>query len=140
MGYLLASFERTSAIGRSSAAPSAKNPAEAGLKVEVSSIRLLWLCSWCRAVDGGVRIAQIPPLAESVPPKLYGGTERVVSWLTEELIALGHEVTLLASGDSVTRGRLVPIIPRAICLSGRGRVLSSLCGPAQRGRQGRRGI
>ena len=50
-----------------------------------------------------MRIAQIPPLAESVPPKLYGGTERVVSWLTEELIALGHEVTLLASGDSVTR-------------------------------------
>ena len=64
-----------------------------------------------------MRIAQIPPLAESVPPKLYGGTERVVSWLTEELIALGHEVTLLASGDSVTRGRLVPIIPRAIRLS-----------------------
>jgi glycosyltransferase involved in cell wall biosynthesis len=64
-----------------------------------------------------MRIAQIPPLAESVPPKLYGGTERVVSWLTEELIALGHEVTLFASGDSVTSGRLVPIIPRAIRLS-----------------------
>ena len=64
-----------------------------------------------------MRIAQIPPLAESIPPKLYGGTERVVSWLTEELIALGHEVTVFASGDSLTKGRLVPIIPRAIRLS-----------------------
>jgi glycosyltransferase involved in cell wall biosynthesis len=64
-----------------------------------------------------MRIAQIPPLAESVPPKLYGGTERVVSWLTEELIALGHEVTLFASGDSVTNGTLVPVTPRAIRLS-----------------------
>jgi glycosyltransferase involved in cell wall biosynthesis len=64
-----------------------------------------------------MRIAQIPPLAESVPPKLYGGTERVVSWLTDELMALGHEVTLFASGDSRTSGKLVPIIPRAIRLS-----------------------
>ena len=52
-----------------------------------------------------------------MPPKLYGGTERVVSWLTEELIALGHEVTLFASGDSVTNGTLVPVTPRAIRLS-----------------------
>jgi len=64
-----------------------------------------------------MRIAQIAPLAESVPPKLYGGTERVVSWLTEELVALGHDVTLFASGDSRTTGRLVPVIPRAIRLS-----------------------
>jgi glycosyltransferase involved in cell wall biosynthesis len=64
-----------------------------------------------------MRIAQIAPLAESVPPKLYGGTERVISWLTEELVALGHEVTLFASGDSVTKGRLVPILPRALRLS-----------------------
>ena len=64
-----------------------------------------------------MRIAQVAPLAESVPPKLYGGTERVVSWLTEELVALGHDVTLFASGDSVTKGKLVPIIPRAIRLS-----------------------
>jgi glycosyltransferase involved in cell wall biosynthesis len=64
-----------------------------------------------------MRIAQIAPLAESVPPKLYGGTERVVAWLVEELVALGHEVTLFASGDSITRGKLVPIIPRAIRLS-----------------------
>ena len=49
-----------------------------------------------------MRIAQIAPLYESCPPKFYGGTERVVSWLTEELIHLGHDVTLFASGDSVT--------------------------------------
>jgi glycosyltransferase involved in cell wall biosynthesis len=64
-----------------------------------------------------MRIAQIAPLAESVPPKLYGGTERVVSWLTEELVAQGHDVTLFASGDSVTAGKLVPVIARAIRLS-----------------------
>ena len=50
-----------------------------------------------------MRIAQIAPLHEAVPPKLYGGTERVVSFLTEELVALGHDVTLFASGDSETR-------------------------------------
>jgi hypothetical protein len=55
-----------------------------------------------------MRIAEVAPLAESVPPKLYGGTERVVSRLTEALIDLGCEVTLFASGDSVTRTRLVP--------------------------------
>jgi glycosyltransferase involved in cell wall biosynthesis len=64
-----------------------------------------------------MRIAQIAPLAESVPPKLYGGTERVISWLTEELLALGHDVTLFASGDSTTRAALVPVIRRAIRLS-----------------------
>src|SRR5215211_1882230 len=64
-----------------------------------------------------MRIAQVAPLAESVPPKLYGGTERVVAWLTEELVALGHDVTLFASGDSATSARLVPIIPRAMRLS-----------------------
>ena len=46
-----------------------------------------------------MRIAQLAPLAEAVPPKLYGGTERVVSWLSEELVEMGHEVTLFASGD-----------------------------------------
>ena len=56
-----------------------------------------------------MRIAQVAPLAESVPPKLYGGTERVVSWLSEELVALGHDVTLFASGDSVTSARLEPV-------------------------------
>src|SRR5882672_4626275 len=65
-----------------------------------------------------MRIAQIAPLTEAIPPKLYGGTERVVSWLTEELVALGHEVTLFASGDSVTAARLEPIVPRALRLDG----------------------
>jgi glycosyltransferase involved in cell wall biosynthesis len=55
-----------------------------------------------------MRIAQVAPLYESVPPTGYGGTERVVSWLTEELVRLGHDVTLFASGDSVTRARLIP--------------------------------
>jgi glycosyltransferase involved in cell wall biosynthesis len=54
-----------------------------------------------------LRIAQVSPLYEAVPPKLYGGTERVVSYLTEELVAQGHDVTLFASGDSVTAARLV---------------------------------
>jgi glycosyltransferase involved in cell wall biosynthesis len=65
---------------------------------------------------GALRIAQVAPLHESVPPRLYGGTERVVSYLTEELVALGHEVTLFASGDSVTRARLVPTWGRALRL------------------------
>src|SRR5215213_2910072 len=58
-----------------------------------------------------MKIAQVAPLAESVPPKLYGGTERVVSWLTEELVALGHHVTLFASGDSHTTAELIPACP-----------------------------
>ena len=65
-----------------------------------------------------MKIAQIAPLVESVPPTLYGGTERVVSWLTEELVAAGHEVTLFASGDSRTTAQLVPIVPRALRLDG----------------------
>lgn len=63
-----------------------------------------------------MRIAQIAPLHESVPPKLYGGTERVVSWLTEELVQRGHEVTLFASGDSETSARLVPFRDQALRL------------------------
>src|SRR5438045_1515249 len=55
----------------------------------------------------GMRIAQVAPLFERVPPDQYGGTERVVSYLTEELVARGHTVTLFASGDSVTQARLV---------------------------------
>jgi glycosyltransferase involved in cell wall biosynthesis len=65
-----------------------------------------------------VKIAQIAPLVESVPPRLYGGTERVVSWLTEELVALGHDVTLFASGDSQTTAQLFPVVPRALRLDG----------------------
>jgi glycosyltransferase involved in cell wall biosynthesis len=64
-----------------------------------------------------MRIAQVAPLAESVPPNLYGGTERVVSWLTEELVALGHDVTLFASADSVTTARLEPVWPKPMRLT-----------------------
>ena len=63
-----------------------------------------------------MRIAQVAPLHESVPPRLYGGTERVVSFLTEELVAMGHDVTLFASGDSRTTARLVPVCERALRL------------------------
>ncbi|HTT21131.1 MAG TPA: glycosyltransferase family 4 protein [Candidatus Sulfotelmatobacter sp.] len=63
-----------------------------------------------------MRIAQVSPLYESVPPRLYGGTERVVSWLTEELLRQGHEVTLFASGDSLSNARLVPVCPQALRL------------------------
>ena len=65
-----------------------------------------------------MRIAQVAPLTESVPPKLYGGTERVISWLTEALVELGHHVTLFASGDSVTNAKLVAGWPRALRLDG----------------------
>ena len=61
-----------------------------------------------------MRIAQVAPLYESVPPRLYGGTERVVSYLTEELVNMGHEVTLFASGDSHTRARLVAACPQSL--------------------------
>ncbi len=61
-----------------------------------------------------MRIAQVAPLCESVPPSLYGGTERVVSYLTEELVRQGHEVTLFASGDSQTSARLVACCARAL--------------------------
>lgn len=63
-----------------------------------------------------MRIAQIAPLAEAVPPKFYGGTERVVSYLTEELVNLGHDVTLFASGDSVTKAELDAVWPQALRL------------------------
>jgi glycosyltransferase involved in cell wall biosynthesis len=65
-----------------------------------------------------MRIAQIAPLTESVPPALYGGTERVISWLTEELVEFGHNVTLFASGDSITNARLEPMWPRSLRLDG----------------------
>src|SRR5690348_3916327 len=65
-----------------------------------------------------MRIAQVAPLTEAIPPKLYGGTERVVYWLIEELVALGHNVTLFASGDSCTSAKLEAVWPRAIRLDG----------------------
>jgi glycosyltransferase involved in cell wall biosynthesis len=66
--------------------------------------------------ENTLKIAQIAPLIESVPPRLYGGTERIVSYLTEELVRLGHDVTLFASGDSITAADLVPCVPKALRL------------------------
>lgn len=71
-----------------------------------------------------MRIAQIAPLYEAVPPKLYGGTERVVSFLTEELVALGHNVTLFASGDSVTAAELEAVVRKPCGLTPRSATLS----------------
>jgi glycosyltransferase involved in cell wall biosynthesis len=67
-------------------------------------------------METSMRIAQIAPLTESVPPKLYGGTERAVSYITEALVDLGHDVTLFASGDSITRAKLEAVWPRALRL------------------------
>src|ERR1700761_4381764 len=63
-----------------------------------------------------MKIAQVAPLIESVPPRLYGGTERIVSYLTEELVRRGHEVTLFASGDSITGAELSSCCTRALRL------------------------
>jgi glycosyltransferase involved in cell wall biosynthesis len=63
-----------------------------------------------------MKIAQVAPLIESVPPRLYGGTERIVSYLTEELVRLGHDVTLFASGDSISSAELAPCCTRALRL------------------------
>src|ERR1700761_9726767 len=63
-----------------------------------------------------MRIAQVTPLYEAVPPRLYGGTERVVAHLTNALVELGHEVTLFASADAQTKARLVPVRDQAIRL------------------------
>lgn len=73
-----------------------------------------------------MRIAQIAPLAEAVPPKLYGGTERVIWWLTEALVDQGHDVTLFASGDSVTSARFVACAPTGLRLAGINDHLASL--------------
>src|SRR5688500_15852437 len=69
-----------------------------------------------RKGESVMRIAQVAPLYESVPPRYYGGTERVVSYLTEELVRQGHDVTLFASGDSSTSARLVAPCPRSLRL------------------------
>jgi glycosyltransferase involved in cell wall biosynthesis len=66
-----------------------------------------------------MRIAQVAPVHESVPPRLYGGTERIVSYLTEELVRQGHKVTLFASGDSITGAELAAVCPRALRLEDR---------------------
>jgi glycosyltransferase involved in cell wall biosynthesis len=82
-----------------------------------------------------VRIAHIAPLAEAVPPKLYGGTERVIWWLTEALVDQGHDVTLFASGDSATSARLVPCAPTGLRLAGINDHLASLLAMLERVRQ-----
>src|SRR3954452_10858671 len=74
-----------------------------------------------------MRIAQLAPLAESVPPKLYGGTERVIAWLVDELVELGHEVTLFASGESKTKGKLHAVWPRALRLGRKGADPNAAC-------------
>jgi hypothetical protein len=61
-----------------------------------------------------MRVAHFAPLRKRCPPKLYGGTERVLSWLAEELVAQGHEVTLFAAGGSQTSAHLVPCSPRGL--------------------------
>src|SRR5438067_5030009 len=68
--------------------------------------------------DKYMKIAQIAPLMESVPPRLYGGNERIVSYLTDELVRLGHEVTLFASADSITAAKLVGCASVALRLDG----------------------
>src|SRR5260221_6902282 len=93
-------------------------PAKAFLSV-VGSIAPISNCWTARDHDRPVEvakmhIAQIAPLSEAVPPKFYGGTERVIHWLTEELVALGHDVTLYASGDSVTSAKLEAGWPRTL--------------------------
>ena len=82
-----------------------------------------------------MRIAQIAPLAEAVPPKLYGGTERVIWWLTEALVDLGHDVTLYASGDSVTSAKLVPCSDTGLRLAGINDHTASLLAMVERVRQ-----
>jgi glycosyltransferase involved in cell wall biosynthesis len=71
-----------------------------------------------------MKIAQVSPLMEAVPPKLYGGTERIVAYLTDELVAMGHDVTLFASGDSITTATLEPCWPRALRLDNAGDALA----------------
>ena len=77
---------------------------------------------------------------ESVPPRLYGGTERIVSYLTEELVRMGHEVTLFASGDSITSAQLVGCVPTAIRLDANPRFHPLLHADARQGPRRRRGF
>jgi glycosyltransferase involved in cell wall biosynthesis len=76
----------------------------------------LYVFAWAGRVRVLMKIAQVAPLIESVPPRLYGGTERIASYLTEGLVGLGHDVTLFASGDSITSAELVPCCTRALRL------------------------
>src|ERR1700720_257489 len=82
-----------------------------------SSLQIVPYFALQKETSSFMRIAQVAPLYESVPPRYYGGTERVVSYLTEELVREGHDVTLFASGDSVTAAKLVPACESALRLS-----------------------
>ena len=86
---------------------------EAGLIRELCSADVFVFVGRLKVI---MKIAQVAPLIERVPPRLYGGTERIVSYLTEELVRLGHDVTLFASGDSVTTAELAPCCTRALRL------------------------
>src|SRR4029077_7386379 len=86
---------------------------EAGLIREICSADVFVFVGRSKAM---MKIAQVAPLIESVPPRLYGGTERIVSYLNEELVGLGHDVTLFASGDSITRAELAPCCTRGLRL------------------------
>jgi hypothetical protein len=70
--------------------------------------------AWRGCQPRRLRIAQVAPLVETVPPARYGGTEQVIATLTDELVQRGHDVTLFASGDSRTSARLVPVVERAL--------------------------
>ena len=83
-----------------------------------------------------MKIAQVAPLFESVPPKGYGGTERVVSYLTEELVAMGHDVTLFATADSMTSARLIPITTKSLRAEA-GSPVALACHTTQLGRLGK---
>ena len=83
-----------------------------------------------------MKIAQVAPLFESVPPKGYGGTERVVSYLTEELVAMGHDVTLFATADSVTSAKLIPITTKSLRADA-GSPVALACHVTQLGRLGK---
>ena len=82
-----------------------------------------------------MRIAQVAPLFERVPPVAYGGTERVVAYLTDALVELGHDVTLFASGDSQTRARLVSAVPRSLRLDPSCRDYAGASHPGARARR-----
>jgi hypothetical protein len=77
-----------------------------------------------------MQIAQVAPLTEAIPPKLYGGTERVISWLTSELVALGHEVDLFASGDSQTSAQLANGLTILTCCTSISITIRSPCFPS----------
>src|SRR5467141_2109899 len=94
----LSSFEGTDATEGADATDPQINKPEFGVALDAPKA--------ASQIRSCMHIAQIAPLTESIPPKLYGGTERVVYWLTEELVALGHDVTLFASGDSHTSASL----------------------------------